>query len=358
MIRYDDQHYGKGNVRVAKVKRNNEIGQDVLIEYLVNIQFYGDKFEEAYTQGTNINILPTDSIKNGIYVLAKLKPMNNPIEFALDVAEYYLERHKHIRKVDIQIEESIWTRVGTHGNGFSDKQTHSHFCKVVCERDKIDVITGIKNLFLIKTRGSKFEGFLVDEFTTLEPVKDRIMATRANVSWLYDRFFSIREIDHNKMYFNIKSILINAFITHNESQSLQHTINYIAKEILNRIREVKHVKINCPNIHYILIDLQKYGLKNTNEIYAPICEPYGNIYASVSKPDYVIEKFNQMNSNETEELLKTAINFNTLIQNLLGIRPLFCFEDLIKLSKYDKIDIQMFERYLISYFSNKIKSKL
>ncbi len=65
------QHsYGKNQVRLTKVTRHN--GQDSLTELSADIELEGE-FESAYMDGDNRLIVPTDTMKNTLYVLAQKK---------------------------------------------------------------------------------------------------------------------------------------------------------------------------------------------------------------------------------------------------------------------------------------------
>lgn len=64
------QHsYGKSQVRLTKVKRQND--QHALIELTADIELEGE-FQAAYQDGDNRLIVPTDTLKNMLYVLAQL----------------------------------------------------------------------------------------------------------------------------------------------------------------------------------------------------------------------------------------------------------------------------------------------
>ena len=44
---------------------------------------------------------------------------------------------------------------------------------------------GCADLVVLKSTGSEFAGFLVDEYTTLPPTHDRVLATSLAVEWTY-----------------------------------------------------------------------------------------------------------------------------------------------------------------------------
>ena len=48
------------------------------------------------------------------------------------------------------------------------------------------VVSGLKDLVVLKSTGSEFKGFLKDEYTTLQETDDRILATSLVARWRYD----------------------------------------------------------------------------------------------------------------------------------------------------------------------------
>ena len=70
-------NYGKSKVRMVKVARHGD--RHDLQEITVNIAFEGD-FESAHLVGDNHKILPTDTMKNTVYALAKQSPGLEEIE--------------------------------------------------------------------------------------------------------------------------------------------------------------------------------------------------------------------------------------------------------------------------------------
>lgn len=57
--------------------------------------------------------------------------------------------------------------------------------------------SGIKDLKVLKTTQSGFEGFLKDQFTTLPEVKDRCFATKVYCKWRYQR----RDVDFEAVWY-------------------------------------------------------------------------------------------------------------------------------------------------------------
>lgn len=57
--------------------------------------------------------------------------------------------------------------------------------------EKPVIYTGIKDMKVLKTTQSGFEGFLRDRFTTLQEAKDRVFCTSVYARWRYNQYHGI-----------------------------------------------------------------------------------------------------------------------------------------------------------------------
>ena len=341
MAEYADNHYGKSCVKVAKVIKHPS--HHDFKEFTVDIQLYGD-FLDSYTIPDNQNVIPTDTMKNTVYVLAKQYSMENPVEFGVDLTNYFLKKFSHVSKVAVEITEVLWNRIilengKQHTHGFVDKQTHNNKCFVINNGQEIDVRAGIVNLSVLKTKGSSFDGFLVDEYTTLKPANDRIMATKGNIFWRYDNLFDLKAINHNEIYSKIKKLAVETFASHDDSKSVQHTIHLIGNNVLNLIKEIQTIEINLPNSHYILANIANFGFENDNEIFVPSPEPYGNIFAKMSKTEYSVDCFNKLSVDQAIEVIKDVSKSQKVQLLLVKARPFKSIQHIIH--KLDEIFVQL-----------------
>lgn len=60
------------------------------------------------------------------------------------------------------------------------------------------VHSGLKDMTLLKTTQSGFEGFLKDRFTTLQETRDRCFCTSVYSRWRYNQ---IRNVDFNAAWY-------------------------------------------------------------------------------------------------------------------------------------------------------------
>jgi len=144
--------------------------------------------DTSYTQADNSVVVATDSIKNTVYIKAKeSKNVLQPESFALELGVHFVKTYAHITKAHIDITQFRWTRISVdntpHTHSFTrdgdDKRIVTAEVDATAGKDKISakVSGGIKDLLVLKSTGSAFEGFVRDEYTTLKDVSDRIFST-------------------------------------------------------------------------------------------------------------------------------------------------------------------------------------
>ncbi len=142
------------------------------------------------------------------------------------------------------------------------------------------VVSGIRDLVVLKSTGSEFHGFLKDKYTTLPETNDRILATSLVARWRYDH----TDVDWDKSYDEIKTLLLEQFAKIH-SLALQQTLYGMGEAVLERHPEVAEIKFSAPNKHHFLVDLSPFGLENPNEVFIAADRPYGLIEATVVRDD-------------------------------------------------------------------------
>jgi len=258
--------YGKSRVRLMKLARRAD--RHDLKEITFQILFRGD-FESCYEHGDNSKILPTDTIKNTVYALARQHNIVAIEEFGQRLIEHFLTHNPQVSEVRIEMAEHLWSRVAaTAFTRDSEKRT----AVVTGTRTGATVEAGLDDLIILKSSGSGFEGFIKDRYTTLKETSDRIFATAVRAVWRY----ASGSIDYNFLWADVRQTIVDTFASH-QSLSVQHTLDAIGKEVLKRFAEVVEIKLTMPNRHALLVDLAPFGLDNPNEVFLPIDEPSGYI---------------------------------------------------------------------------------
>jgi urate oxidase len=186
MPRLGENGYGKSRVRVVKVSRRD--GRHELRDLTVSIRLEGD-FEEAHVRGDNRDVLPTDTMKNTAYALARQVEIEAIEDFARALATHFLPDHPVVSRARVTVREQGWHRIGTvgraHPHAFVRGSDEVDVATVTAEGDTVRTESGIDELRVLKTTGSGFEGFPRDRYTTLRETSDRVLATAMRVRWTY-----------------------------------------------------------------------------------------------------------------------------------------------------------------------------
>jgi len=276
-------NYGKSRVRLVKVSRAGR--RHTVGEYCVDISLEGD-FEAIHTRGDNALCLPTDTMKNTVYALAKDHPIDTIESFAVHLGRSLVDRFAHLRLARIGIAQVSWERVGVRGKEhphcFTRGSEERRTCEAVVERPGAAVLGGVEGLVILKSTDSAFSGYLRDKFTTLPETRDRIMATSVTADWQYAGLSGAG--DFGTWREAIRRALVEAFAEH-RSESVQQTLLAMGDAALKACRAIERIRLSLPNKHCLLVNLAPFGLKNRNEIFVPTDEPFGLIEATVERGD-------------------------------------------------------------------------
>jgi urate oxidase len=280
MAHLGENRYGKSRVRVMKVVRHET--HHSMKEWNVRVLLHGD-FETCFTEGDNSNILPTDTMKNTVYYLARESQAATLEEFAIELVEYLLANNSQVSKASVEIEEKNWKQVlvdgAPHATTYQLAGPELQTVEVVCERrGELKIISGIDGLVILKTTDSAFTGYFKDKLTTLLESTDRIFATRATVTWEYLGMPTSFEASRSMALV----ALLKTFVNH-VSLSVQHTLYDMGTAVLAAVPEIARVKLTMPNLHCLLVDLSRFGQQNPNQIFVPTDEPSGYIEAVIER---------------------------------------------------------------------------
>jgi urate oxidase len=271
--------YGKSRVRLVKVSRYGS--RHELRELTVQVLCQGD-FDSSYRDGDNTKVLPTDTMKNTVYALAKREGVTSIEAFGQILATHFLANNPQIGSVRIKIAEDLWSRIVVdgkpHGSAFLRNGGERRNTRISMSRDAQTIESGISGLTILKSSKSAFEGYPKDAFTTLPETSDRIFATSLRATWRY----CSSTIEFDKVWTAVRQTILESFAEH-ESHSVQHTVYAIAEAVLAAHTAVEQIHITMPNRHCVLIDLSRFGMMNQNEIFVPTDEPHGYIEARLAR---------------------------------------------------------------------------
>jgi len=282
--------YGKANVKFLRVVK--ETPKHLVHEVKAKMQLEGD-FNESFETGNNRQVVPTDTMKNSLYIYAKKFNLNCLEEWAIEVGKDMLQRHNQISVVNLELEESNWERIKINGiehNHAFLKREGIRFATMKMQRNgQIKLNCGIKDLIIMKSTQSGFENYVKDEYTTLVETKDRVFCTKLFVSWEFN-VSKPSKIDFNSIYSNNLNLSLQTLAGQDPlkgeySGSVQQTLFQLGKKILQQNNSIDRVFISLPNVHYFLVHFQRFktNLTNQNEVFETFDGPHGLIEAVVER---------------------------------------------------------------------------
>jgi urate oxidase len=273
--------YGKARVRVLKRLREN--GVDTFKDLEVKVILEGS-FAAAYTAGDNRQVVPTDTMKNTVNLLAYEKLGLETETFVTELAAHFLAKYPQVNKVEVETEERLWERITLNG-----WPSPTNFCvtgkmipasRLTRSRDQIELDSGVRQLVILKSAGSGFSGFHRDELTTLSETDDRLLATSLTSRWRY----RAKPADYPATNARIVEAMLSAFST-TESPSVQMSLYEMGKAALAECSEIESINLIMPNLHCLQIDLSPFHRKNENVLFVPTDSPQGWIEGTVARGD-------------------------------------------------------------------------
>ena len=280
MIELTENRYGKSRVRLMKVTRHAH-GHN-LREWTVQVLLKGD-FETAHLDGDNSKILPTDTMKNTVYSLARTSKAIAMEDYAKELIDFLLARNPQVSSASVRIESTMWKRLTVDGEphpsafmrGSGELQTTG---VERAQGGNFRTLSGFDNLVLLKTANSGFEGYIKDSLTTLPETKDRLFGTAVTAEWRY----TSPDLDFDAVRTKLREAMLRTFANH-DSKSVQQTLYAMAESALEATSEIDDIEITMPNKHCLLVDLSRFNQDNPNEIFVPTDEPHGYIEARVRR---------------------------------------------------------------------------
>jgi urate oxidase len=277
--------YGKAESRVVRVYRDG--ARHELRDINVSTSLRGD-FSDAHLRGDQSQVLPTDTQKNTCFAYAKEKGVGEIERYAHDLATHFVDDIESVRGARIEVEEYAWERVTVdgreHDHSWVRKGQEVRTTVVTVEGSGEDqqtwVVSGLKDLVLLKSTGSEFWGFLKDRYTTLPETHDRVLATSLVTRWRYVGM----DVDWDKAYHDVRQILLEQFATVH-SMALQQTLWEMGHAVLEAHPEIAEIRLSAPNRHHFAVDLSPFGLDNPNEVFHAADRPYGLIQCTVTRDD-------------------------------------------------------------------------
>jgi len=280
MITLGENQYGKSRVRVMKVEKDGD--RHEVFEWNVEVWLKGD-FTSCFDDGDNSFILPTDTMKNTVYSLARVSKAATIEEFASELVTHFICSQPQVDEAGASIRATLWKHIEAggqqHGTAFIQSGPAIDTVSVTYSRGGMpSVSSGFTNMAILKTAKSGFAGYIKDRLTTLKETHDRLLGTLATAEWKY----AMSEVKYADTRACITDALLSTFAEH-DSLSVQQTLFAMGKAALEAAPEITEIRLQMPNKHCNLVDLSAFGQDNPNHIFVPTDEPHGSIEAAVRR---------------------------------------------------------------------------
>ena len=238
-----ENSYGKSRVRLVKVNRHPD--RHDFREWTVQILLEGD-FESCFVEGDNRRILPTDTMKNTVYSLARNSSAECMEDFAKELMAFLLDRNLQVSAATVAVSEKTWEHLRTggkpHPTTFVQSSGECQTAEVSAKRNGApSVQSGLANLVILKTADSAFVGYIKDELTTLPEASDRLFGTAVRARWNY----ASPNVAFAELRRKIRDILLNVFADH-ASKSVQHTLYAMGEAVLAQVPEITDIALAMP----------------------------------------------------------------------------------------------------------------
>jgi urate oxidase len=223
-------------------------------------------------------------------------------EYAVALARYLVDKYPRVSRAKVSVEQAPWQRHAAT----SSAQPHDH-CYVACGSEvrtaravaeksgAVDVISGVRDLKILKTTQSGYVGYLRDHHTALPPSTDRMMATSVTAHWRYTPQLvqgPAGSFDYDGAFESVRAAMLDAAFGAPKggvySPSVQYTLFEMAGLAMRRCPSVESVFLNMPNLHFIPAKIEGprgAGDAFADDVYVATSEPHGNIEAVVTRKD-------------------------------------------------------------------------
>ena len=277
--------YGKAETRVVRVFRDSD--QHEIVDYNVSVALSGD-FADVHLVGDNAKCLTTDAMKNTVNAYAKEAgdAVRQPESFGIALAKHFVDDVPQASRVRVMLEDYPWDRLSSNGSphphAFARRGSYVRTATVTYDDSgTLWVVSGVRDLVVLKTTESEFHGFYEERYTTLQPTSDRVMASSVTAQWLHT---DTDAADWGSSYDRVLSTLSGTFAGH-YSLALQQTLYAMGENIINEQPEIAEVRFSLPNKHHFVIDLSPFGVENKNEVFHADDRPFGYIEGTVRRED-------------------------------------------------------------------------
>ena len=239
-------------------------------------------FDTAHLDGDNSKILPTDTMKNTVYSIARTSNATAMEDYAKELADFLLGRNPQVSSAAIRVESTLWKRLTVDGKphpsafmrGSDELQTTS------VERAQDGAFTSSRALTISSYSRPQTPASKATSRTHSQPCQRPKTASSAQPS---AQSGTTPQPTTSMACAKPSARQCSARFANHDSKSVQQTLYAMAESALEAVAAIDEIEITMPNKHCLLVDLSRFGQDNPNEIFVPTDEPHGYIEARVRR---------------------------------------------------------------------------
>ena len=219
----------------------------------VTIDVFGERFDAAYTEGDNREVVATDTMKNFVYATAADFEGRSLEAYVAFLGQRLLDTYPQMERIRVTAHE-VPLDAGHQLHGGSDvvfrlTRTDLAMSDADMQRRGTEIVTtaarsGLEGLRLLKTTGSSFAQFARDRYTSLPELSDRPLTIRMDVHWRcadpHDLAAGKVAVDH------VRRALEHTF-HHFNSRSIQHLVHVMGTDLLKDFPQLSEVEFAAEN---------------------------------------------------------------------------------------------------------------
>jgi urate oxidase len=265
MTQLSSHSYGASRIRLLRVSRKGD--RHDLRDLVIDLRVEGE-IGDAFTRGDNEMLLPADTLRNTVHAVARDESLGEIETLGLALGEHFMAHQPQFTRVRIEITERPWNRLPVagraHGRAFTETSSEKRTAAITTNGTQVSVVAGIQDFMMMKTSGAAFEGYLTDQFTTIESDADRVLAVSADARWTYLH----DEIAFGVFWQGVRQLLVEAFVQQ-QSRSAEHTAHAMAEMVLSSYADIGDVTVRLRQRSLPMIELAPFGLDNPHVLFRP-----------------------------------------------------------------------------------------
>lgn len=238
---WKQSYYGKGDISVYRLRRQG--GTSPVFGANVKILLYGDAFWPTYTTGDNTNLVATDSMKNFVQRESVNYEGDDLEAYCLFLGEKFLAKYPQTEGLQLTATEIPYRSLGDVA--FQPGGPEAAFAVVELAQGAAPVFSsGVKGYKMLRLRGSAFQGFVRDEYTTLPDLKDRPLHMWLDLEWTYTD--AKAALSEGKVTAEVRRLVHEVFCQF-ESGSIQQVIYKLGNQVLAAVPAIAEIHLEANN---------------------------------------------------------------------------------------------------------------